>query len=222
MQNHYFNDTHPLHPYTHSLAATPGTIAPVNALRGETPAVTPGFWPGEQGGEWVDIEDHRGEEGYVNGESFTIADFGPYPEGWSAAPPPVPLSEALDNAHAVILTRRRQAEYSGFLFDGRRWDSEEKDELRLNSMITMMDKTGITEFPGWKINASAFITLTPELAVQAASGLMTHYAACFQVEAAKNDQLAALIDSLGDEAGADDVQSWLDANLNAEWPDDEG
>ena len=170
------------------------------------------FWDGKA---WVQVEDHRGEGGYVNGEPHTITEIGPYPEGWSATPPPVPLSEALENARAVIFTRRRQAEYGGFMFDGERWDSEEKDELRLNSMITMMDKTGIVEFPGWKINAGAFITLTPELAVQAAAGLMGHYAACFQAEAVKKAALKA--------AGcvnADDVQAWLDANVDVGWPDD--
>ena len=222
MQNNYFDSTHPLRPYTYSLAATPGTITPDNALRGETPTAKPGFWPGEHNGKWIDIEDHRDEEGYMNGESFTVSDFGPYPEGWSATPPPVPLPEALENARAAILARRRRAEYGGFLFGGQRWDSEEKDELRLNSMITMMDKTGIAEFPGWKINTDTFTTLTPELAVQAAAGLMSHYAACFQVEAAKNEQLSALIASLGDEASADDVQSWLDENLDAGWPAGEG
>ena len=132
------------------------------------------------------------------------------------------LAEALDGARAAIRIRRRQAEYGGFLFNGQRWDSEEKDEVRLNSIITMMDKTGITEFAGWKINADARITLTPDLAAQAAAVLMTHYAACFHSEAEKTALLAAYIESLGDEAAAGDVQSWLDANLDAGWPGEEG
>lgn len=45
MHNHYVDPTHPHRPYTHSLAATPGTMPPASALRGEKPAKVPGFWP---------------------------------------------------------------------------------------------------------------------------------------------------------------------------------
>ena len=219
MQNHYFDDTQPQRPYTHSLFANPGSQAPANALRGEAPDTSrAGYRACESDGAWIQVEDHRNEEGWLKGEQHTIKELGPYPAGWSTTPPPVPLAEALKNARTAIFNRRRQAEYSGFMFDGQRWDSEEKDELRLNSMITMMDKTGLAEFPGWKVNADTFITLTSEIAVQAAAGLMGHYAACFQVEAAKNEQLAGSIGTLGDAATGDDVQAWLDANLDTEWP----
>ena len=136
-------------------------------------------------------------------------------------PSPKPVAEALDHARAAIRDRRRQAEYGGFLFDGQRWDSEEKDELRLNSMITMMDKTGITEFSDWKINADTCITLTPELAARAAAALMGHYAACFRVETAKKAELDAFAALFGGEATADAIQSWLDANLDIGWPGDD-
>jgi hypothetical protein len=87
MQNHYYDNTHPLHPYTYSLDAMPGTLPPANALRGDKPTVPAGYWPSEKDGRWIDIEDHRGEEGYVNGSPFTILDFGTYPSGWSITPP---------------------------------------------------------------------------------------------------------------------------------------
>ena len=50
--NHYFDPTAPLHPYTHSLPATPGTLPPPNALRSdaESLAAPAGFWPCEQNG----------------------------------------------------------------------------------------------------------------------------------------------------------------------------
>ena len=194
-------------------------ILPNNATR-EPVEVPPGCMPRWTGEAWEQVEDHKGESGYVNGEPHTIKDYGPYPAGWSAAPPPVPLPEALENAHAALRDRRRQAEYGGFLFDGQRWDSEEKDELRLNSMFTMMDKSGVTEFPGWKINEDASITLTQELAARAAAGLMAHYAECFRVEAAKKAALETFAALLGGAATADAVQSWLDANLGTGWPGD--
>ncbi|MDY0258514.1 MAG: tail fiber assembly protein [Desulfovibrio sp.] len=92
MQNYYFDNTHPLHPYTYSMYATPGTFPPLNALRKELPAEKDGIHFGEKDGEWVEIEDHRGKSGYVNDEPFLIQDFGPLPEGWSDTPPlPPPL-----------------------------------------------------------------------------------------------------------------------------------
>lgn len=95
MQNHYFDPTHPLHPYTHSTYTTPGTVAPVNALR-DAPAPNPeGKHPAEKNGKWIEIEDNRGKEGFVNGNPHTILDFGPLPEGWSDTPSPPTTEELL-------------------------------------------------------------------------------------------------------------------------------
>ena len=96
--NHYFDPTAPLHPYTHSLPATPGTLPPPNALRSdaESLAAPAGFWPCEQNGAWVTVEDHRGKHGWIDGEPITITRVGPLPVGWSdAAPEPAyTLAEA--------------------------------------------------------------------------------------------------------------------------------
>lgn len=40
------------------------------------------------GDAWEEVEDHRGESGYVNGVPTEIKEYGPLPEGWSATPPP--------------------------------------------------------------------------------------------------------------------------------------
>ncbi len=115
MQNNYFDANHPLRPYTHSLPAMPDTVAPANALRGETPTARPGFHPAEQNGRWIDIEDHRGKSGYVNGQPCEVKDFGPLPEGWSDAPPPPTPEETAQTEYyaalsesSAILTARAQ------------------------------------------------------------------------------------------------------------------
>ena len=190
-------------------------VLPNNATY-EPVEVPSGFMPRWTGTAWEQTEDHKGESGYLNGAPCTIKDYGPYPAGWSATPPPVPFSEALDNARTAIRSRRRAAEYGGFLCNGQRWGSEEKDELRLHSMISMMRETGLTEFPNWKINADTVITLTPELAVEASAALMRHYAACFALEAEKSAALEAAC-AAGRES-AEAVQAWLEANLETGWP----
>lgn len=106
MDNHYFNAFHPQHPYTHSAPANPGTLAPTNALRGDKPVAGAGYWPAEKDGAWTQIEDHRGKEGWLNGEPFTISDFGPLPNGWSdTAPEPEPVIPSATDIRAEALRR---------------------------------------------------------------------------------------------------------------------
>ena len=103
MHNNYFDPTHPLRPYTHSLPAMPGTVPPANALRGQKPTARPGFHPAEDNEQWIDIEDHRGQSGYLNGEPCEIKDFGPLPAGWSdTPPPPAPEDIARDEYYAAL------------------------------------------------------------------------------------------------------------------------
>ena len=92
MNNYYFNSEHPLRPYTHSLMATEGTFPPLNALRVE-PEFQEGYWPCEQDGSWVQIEDHREKQGYINGEPFIIKELGSLSDGWSDTPPPPSFEE---------------------------------------------------------------------------------------------------------------------------------
>lgn len=108
MENHYFDNTHPLRPYTHSAYATPGTSAPANALRKELLPERDGFHFGEKSGDWTYIEDHRGKNGFVNGESLVIEEYGSLPEGWSDTPPapPAPTAEELSERLRNITASR--------------------------------------------------------------------------------------------------------------------
>ena len=100
--NNYYDASHPLHPYTHSLAFTEGSIPPVNALRGPIPTSTAGYHPGEKNGKWIAIEDHRGKKGYLDGQPHEIKEYGPLPEGWSDTPPP----PTADQLFAALRTSR--------------------------------------------------------------------------------------------------------------------
>jgi|LSQA01.1.fsa_nt_gi hypothetical protein len=48
----------------------------------------------------------------------------------------------------LLRKKRKEVEYGGFVFNNERWDSGEKDELRLNSVIKIFELTGATEIPG--------------------------------------------------------------------------
>lgn len=78
-------------------------LLPSNATHTKPPEPLPGHvlrWTGE---DWEQIEDHKGRQGYVNGQPYTITDYGPLPEGWSDTPPPPTLDEARESKRHEIL-----------------------------------------------------------------------------------------------------------------------
>ncbi|MCL1939524.1 MAG: hypothetical protein FWG04_02550 [Desulfovibrionaceae bacterium] len=70
-------------------------LLPNNATR-TAPEVLEGFIPRWNGEAWEQEEDHKGEQGWVNGEPHTIIEYGPLPSGWSADPPPQPFHPGPD------------------------------------------------------------------------------------------------------------------------------
>lgn len=128
----------------------------------------------------------------------------------TGAPAPT-VALAREIAVSALREKRKAMEYGGFLLNGQRWDSEEKDELRLNSAIKMLELTGMQEFPGWKVAEDVYIRATPAILKAAALALLQHYSACFAVEAAKNAELAAL-------ESPQAVAAWLESDLNTGWP----
>ena len=46
------------------------------------------------GSEWEQVENHKGKSGYLNGQPFTITEYGPLADGWSDTPPPPSIEEA--------------------------------------------------------------------------------------------------------------------------------
>lgn len=68
--------------------ANPGALPPRNSTE-TPPELRQGYWPvWDSGAErWNQVEDHRGETGYLDGEWFRISELGPLPDGWSTTPP---------------------------------------------------------------------------------------------------------------------------------------
>lgn len=77
------------------------------------PSVKKGYIPHWSGQKWEQVENHKGEAGYVNGEPFTIKDYGPYPEGWSTTPPEPTMEEKIHAAMAEF-ENSIQARLDGF------------------------------------------------------------------------------------------------------------
>lgn len=60
MINYYFDNTNELRPYTHQLDANGDTLPPDNAIR-ISPEFKNGYYPCEQNGKWILVEDNRGK-----------------------------------------------------------------------------------------------------------------------------------------------------------------
>ncbi len=210
--NHYFNSNILHHPYTHSLPDTSGTLPPVNALRAE-PVFQEGFCPCEKDGAWIQVEDNRGKKGFVHGVETEIFELGPLPEGWSDTLPPPSLEEVKEQAREALKAYRQQVEYNGFTLNGQHWDSEQKDELRLNSAYKLFE-AGLTEYPGWKIGDGVYITLTLQILKDASMAFMQHAGNAFAVELAKQAEIAAL-------ETREDVLAWIDTELEKGWGSNE-
>ena len=159
---------------------------------------------------WEQVENHKGVEGYLNGEAYTIKDYGPLPDGFSTSKPLPSLDEAKKQARQELKSYRQQVEYGGFMLNGQRWDSEQKDELRLNSAGKIFE-AGVPEYPGWKIADGVYITLTPQLLQAATMAFMQHTGAAFALEAAKLGQIDALDSS-------EAVFAWLENDMKTGWP----
>ena len=174
------------------------------------PVLQEGFIPRWNGEGWEQVENHKGLEGYLNGEPYTIKDYGPLPDGFSTSKPLPSLDEAKKQARQELKSYRQQIEYGGFMLNGQRWDSEQKDELRLSSAGKIFE-AGVPEYPGWKIADGVYITLTPQLLQQATIAFMQHTGAAFALEAAKLGQIDALDSS-------EAVLAWLENDMKTGWP----
>lgn len=90
MYNHFYDDNGE---FLATTLAREGTTPGPNCIRLENPVEIPsGFWPVTNATKtgFDMVENHRGKEGYVNGELIKITVLGPLPDGWSATPPVLP------------------------------------------------------------------------------------------------------------------------------------
>ena len=102
-------------------------ILPNNATR-TAPTLKKGFIPCWDGKKWGQVEDHKGESGYVNGQPHTINVYGPLPDGWSDTPPPPTTGELFSR-----LRSERDGRISAVL-----WMRERhSDELELGKETTL-------------------------------------------------------------------------------------
>lgn len=192
--NNYFDALHPLRPYTYSLPFTQGSVPPSDAVRGEKPVAAAGYHPAEQGGTWITVEDHRGEEGYVHGQHFVVSDFGPYPDGWAVTPAPLNLAQVKAAKLLAIDAETSAAIIAGFEFahGGQTLhfsydhvDQQNFADTANAATLALMNVPGVppsVTWNGWKADGKLVrLTLTASEFINLyMAGALTHKAACME------------------------------------------
>ncbi|MWP48806.1 MULTISPECIES: tail fiber assembly protein [unclassified Gilliamella] len=119
MINYYFDNTNELRPFTHQLEANDDTLPPDNALR-IAPSFKEGYWPCEQNGKWILIEDNREKTVYnIETKSAEKIDYlGKIKDGFTLLEP-----------------------FEFCRWDGKKWilDEEEKREFKIKKNVTIRD-----------------------------------------------------------------------------------
>ncbi len=112
----------------------------------DKPEIEEGFVPRWNGEAWEQVENHKGESGYINGQPHEIKEYGPYPDGWSATPPPPTLDEAKQAKIAAI--DRRTAEFikRGFAFADKQFSMSEAAQRNWIALSSGM-ANGLLPFP---------------------------------------------------------------------------
>ena len=115
-------------------------------------------------------------------------------------------------AKAAIKNKRLEIEYGGFTFNGQKWGSSIKDELRLNSSIKLLESGVIETINGFEPAPGVIIDLNLETALAASTFLMVHYNNCFNTERIKASEINKL-------KNIKTIKAYLDKNLNTGWPE---
>ena len=79
-----------------------GGPLPNNATR-SAPDMEKGYIPRWNGTAWKQVENHKGEQGWLYGKPHIINQYGPYPDGWSDTAPEPTEKEKKAQHKAEIL-----------------------------------------------------------------------------------------------------------------------
>lgn len=74
-----------------------------------SPELKEGFIPRWNGEVWEQVENHKGKQGYLDGQPYTVKYYGPLPEGFSETPPLPTMEEAKAAKLAEILAGQASA-----------------------------------------------------------------------------------------------------------------
>ena len=108
------------------------------------PVEKQGFIPYYNNGKWEQVENHKGLEGYLNGQPHTIKDYGPLPEGWSDTPPEPTAEEKAEQIRNQRNALISETDY--LMMPDYQLDDEKRNDFK-DYRQALRDITKQTSFP---------------------------------------------------------------------------
>ena len=108
------------------------------------PEIHEGYIPQWVNNSWVQVENHVGEEGFVNNEPFEIKEYGPYPNGWTKEKV-YTLEETKKQKKQEINQARDAEESSTFTYLGKSFDCDTVSYQRMLGANDLAIKTKGTD-----------------------------------------------------------------------------
>ena len=163
------------------------------------PEMIEGYWPRWTDNAWTQVENHKGEKGYVNREEFEIKEYGPYPSGWSTTPPPLTFEQTKENKLKEINEAKWREVDAGTVFNGIQINTDADAQRLANGAVTqcLLDPLYTCQ---WKLSDGQFITVNAEMITGVATAIRAHIQECFDREAALISQISMISTIQGIEA----------------------
>lgn len=179
----------------------------------------------EEGG-WSVEEDHRGETLYSTdtGESVTIEEIGPLPDGLTETARPsahhhwdesagawtLDLEAYRNSRLAALADYRWQVETGGLSWDGHTIPTDDRSKTMINAGADRARRSGSAPSAGWKISADTWIDATVQQMEDLQEAVETFVDACF----AREKELAQ---DILDAENEDDLDA---VDIESGWPAD--
>lgn len=142
-------------------------LLPANATFTAPPAEKEGFvrvWTGES---WQEVEDHRGVEYWLPGDTYgtpgrEVKEIGPLPEGATLTPPEQTIDEVKVIKKSVLKAERDQKEVLPIEYNGNSFDYDDKARDRINAAIIALDMAGAEATLEWTTADNTNATVTAQ------------------------------------------------------------
>lgn len=120
-----------------------------------------------QGGAWVAVEDYRGKEYWLPGDTYgtpgrEVKEIGPLPEGATLTPPEQTIDEVKVIKKSVLKAERDQKEVLPIEYNGNSFDYDDKARDRINAAIIALDMAGAEATLQWTTADNTNATVTAQ------------------------------------------------------------
>ena len=125
------------------------------------------YIPVWNGAAWVEMEDYRGKEYWLPGDTYgtpgrEVKEIGPLPEGATLTPPEQTLAELKEAKKAALKAERDQKEVLPIEYNGNSFDYDDKARDRIDAAIIAFDMAGEEATLQWTTADNTNATVTAQ------------------------------------------------------------